>query len=293
MTTHYGRQLWDSAEQTVSIPDEFPTGDFGGIWTRSKLWFVCNYLEQTVRGLKNKRSRFEGGLVYLDLFCGTGVTTAGKGSSCRYPGSPILAACVPEGFDRLILVDKDPSATTAVTARVRRTPFEGKLCVLTLNANEQPHQVEAEIPPKSLTIAFIDPYSLDIHFETIRRLASGKAMDLMVLFSDRLDLGRNVHKFYYPQEEENKLDRFLGTTDWRTRYEQLGNQSGLKVRSLFAEIYLNRLQSLGYQYTESHTLDGPNGPAFKLIFASKHDLGLKFFRIATQMDFDGSRSLFD
>lgn len=116
---------------------------------------------------------------------------------------------------------------------------------------------------------------------------------MIVLFSDRFDLGRNVHAYYYPSDERTKLDDFLGPVDWRSKLDGLADQTGAKVRSLFGKLYLEQLSKLGYLHTDTWPLDGPQGPVFSVIYASKNPLGLKFCRIAMKKDFDGNEGLFD
>lgn len=262
------------------------------MWTAKKLYFVCQYLEQFTRGMKNRKG-FSSGLTYVDLFCGAGVSSVkAEGRVRRYPGSPMIAASTPNKFDRLVLADINESNLDATRRRLEATSFDGEVHLFNGDSNKIIGDIKHCIPPDSLAVAFIDPYSLDVHFETIRTLAIDQQMDLLVLFSDRFDLGRNVHKYYYPAEEQSKLDRFLGADNWKVELEQLGNQAGDRVRALFAGIYLERLRLLGYSHSDSWPLDGPQGPVFRLVYASKHELGLKYCQIAQRRDFEGNRGLF-
>lgn len=290
----YGQEIWDDLVYRVQDDDGLPVFESKGMWTAHKLFFVCQYLEQTTRGLKNQRSKFPRGLTYIDLFCGKGVSVVRTedGSSKRFPGSPVIAASMPDGFDRLILVDIDKTALDAALARVAATGFSGEVIGFNADVNKEANRLAGLVPDDSLNIAFVDPYSLDIHFETIRQVASHRQVDFIILFSDRFDLGRNVHKYYYPNEERSKLDAFLGTREWREELDALGDQSGGRVRELFASFYERQLKAIGYGHTEHWPLEGPQGPVFRLFFASRHQLGLKFCDIATRKDYHGDRGLF-
>lgn len=294
MPKDFGQEIWDELVDRVRVDDGLPVFESKGMWTAHKLFFVCQYLEQTTRGLKTRRAKFPRGLTYIDLFCGTGISVVRSedGSSRRFPGSPVIAASIPEGFDRLILIDKDADALNAALTRVAATGYAGEVLGRNVDVNGAASQVAGLVPEDSLNIAFVDPYSLDIHFDTIRQIASRRQLDLIILFSDRFDLGRNVHKYYYPNEEQSKLDSFLGTRDWREELDALGDQSGIRVRELFASFYERQLRAIGYVHTKHWPLEGPMGPAFRLFFASRHELGLKFCDIATRKDFQGNRGLF-
>ena len=293
MGRNYGRDLWDELCECVAEDDGLPVFESSGFWTADKLYFVCQYLEQTTRGMKN-RPHWKSGLTYIDLFSGSGISAVrdSSGKVHRYPGSPLIAASTPSPFDRLILAERDPSRLDALITRLGSTGFQGDIISFLVDSNESIADISAAVPTDSLNVAFVDPYSLDVHFETIKQLASTRALDLILLFSDRFDLGRNVHRYYYPQEEQSKLDHFLGTTDWRQRLDQLDNQSGQGVRELFARIYSEQLQTIDYNHIEHWPLEGPNGPAFRLFFASKHQLGLKYCRIALSESRQDGRGLF-
>lgn len=194
---NHGDELWRQLVNEVSVDDGLPCFDSPGIWTAKKPYFLCQYLEQTTRGMKARRG-FPSGLTYIDLFCGAGVSTVRSpdGRVRRYPGSPVIAASTPEAFDRLVLVDIDDVKLDATRQRLDRLGRLGRARLVSGDANKIIDQVVAMVPHDSLNVAFVDPYSLDVHFETIRRLAEQRALDLVILFSDRFDLGRNVHHYY-------------------------------------------------------------------------------------------------
>lgn len=237
---------------------------------------------------------FPDGLCYIDLFCGAGSSDAimDDGVTKKFPGSPYIAASIQNGFNKLILVDESEIAINAVQKRISSTSFSGKTVYLCKDTNTIANEICDQIPKRSLGITFVDPFSLDIHFETIKTLANRRRMDFIILFSDRFDLGRNVHKHYYPSEEETKLDRLLGHSDWKTRYEEMASHEGIHIREFFAREYVQSLSKIGYEYTKHWPLRGPNGDAFRLVYASKHPLGLKYCEIALQTDLYGTGSLF-
>ena len=50
---------------------------------------------------------------------------------------------------------------------------------------------------------------------------------------------------------------------------------------------------LDIPHLDRETIKSAKGPPYKLIYASKHDLGLKFWNIATSRDASGQRDLFE
>ncbi len=294
MSRNRGRVLWDALCAQVLQDDGLGEFTSKGSWTAQKLFFVCQYLEQVTTAMTGNPG-FPDGLVYIDLFAGSGVSAVEAPGTRprRYPGSALIAASTPKPFDRLILVEADQSRLGALKQRIGAMRAEEGLYFIHGDVNLMADRIIALIPPRALNIAFIDPYSLDIHLDTIRTLARNRPLDLIILFSDRFDLGRNVLHYYYPDTELGKLDRFLGTSDWRPQLDSLDDQSGNKVRALFAEFYLKQLKQLGYAHSQSWPIDGPNGPAFRMVYASKNPLGLKFCDIALRESLGRERGLFD
>jgi three-Cys-motif partner protein len=291
---NYGREAWDRACTCVRQPDNLPFFATGGMWTAHKLYFLCSYLEQVARGM-NKNIAFPDGLHYIDLFCGRGVSVVldDAGVDRRLPGSAVIAASLGSGaFRGMTLVDQERENVDASVARVRRCGYDGTVHAHCGDVNSIIDEVVSRLPNRALSVAFIDPCSLDVHYNTIRRLASQRAVDLLILFSDRIDLQRNVTDVYLPRKSD-KLDLFLGNdSNWRERHSQLPEQSGPALRQMFADIYKEQLAKLGYVHSKSWSLPGPRGPMFRLVFASKHELGLKYCDIAASEDFQGQRGLF-
>ncbi|HEX2838607.1 MAG TPA: three-Cys-motif partner protein TcmP [Phycisphaerales bacterium] len=292
---HRGREAWNKAMSATSGDDNLPVVTTGGMWTAQKLQYLCYYLEQFCTGMHGNRA-FPDGLTYIDLFCGCGVSVVQEPGERprRYPGSAVIAATLgpTKSFSRLVLVDEDRSNLNAAIARVQKAKYAGEVKPHWGDVNSIIDRVAADIPARSLNFAFIDPYSLSAHYKTIEKLSKARAMDLLVLFSDHVDLVRNVHQNYYPRKSL-KLDLFLGEEcDWRSHYNKMDDHSGSRLVELFADLYCSQLARLGYAHHKTWSLDGPKGPMFRLVFASKHPLGLKFCNIAGTEDIGGQRGLF-
>lgn len=289
-----GREAWDRICAAVADDSGEMAFADGGIWTAKKLFALCCYLEQFTRGMHGN-PRFRAGITYLDLFAGSGlcrVTTDGRVRN--YPGSAVIAAAISESkpFDRLLLVEADPLKLSACVERVHATGFRGELRTWSGDCNQLVGSVREAMPAGSLTVAFVDPYSLGIHFSTIRQLVRMRAVDLMILFADAIDIVRNVEEYYLPHEQ-SKLDEMLGeSSGWREDWSRLTSRNGGSVRQMFADIYARQLAKLGYTHSKSWPLDGPHGPLYRLVYASKHERGLQFCEIAVNEDFEGNAGLF-
>lgn len=288
----YGREVWQRLCEFAAT-DPSPLSFSGGVWTARKLFFLCHYLEQTTRAMAGN-PKFPNGLCYIDLFASSGICDVryDSGTIRRYPGSALIAAGMPRPFSRLIMVDKSSDKLDACVERIRRIGFTGQVERIASDANRVVEQITNSVPHGSLNVAFVDPLSLDIDYATIERLAAGRPLDLIILFADAYDIVRNVAEYYYPRRSNN-LDKFLGEhSHWRKRWDVLHDRSGPNVRQMFAEVYLEQLARIGYKHSRSWPIDGPSGPVYRLVFASKHPLGLKFCEIALNEDFEGTKGLF-
>ena len=284
------RDQWRELCDAVAEDDGLPTWEEANFWTKHKLYFWHRYIDITTPAMRNKPA-FPQGLVYVDLFAGSGICTL-KDTKERIPGSTLIAARASAPFARIIACEENPDSSGALRDRLDKTLVKQRCHVLTGDCNDLVDQVVALIPQGTLTLAFIDPKGLDAHFETIAALSRERRVDFVVLFADAYDIVRNVD-LYERQETQSKLDRVLGTTSWRERWEQVPNRSGVNVRRFFAEIYKEQLEErLGYTQFGEKTIYGDHGPLYRLIYASKHELGLKFWNEAIKKDASGQRELF-
>lgn len=284
------RDRWPELCNLMEKDDGLPTWEEAQHWTQQKLYFWYRYLNITTNAMFDNPT-FPGGLVYVDLFAGAGICTL-KESHKRIPGSVLIAANMEKPFYKIIACEENKKFALACAKRLERTHVKNRCHVLRGDCNQLIDQVISLIPPNTLTIAFIDPKGLDAHFATIEKLSKKARVDFVALFADAYDINRNVE--LYSKDPNSKLDQVLGpNSEWRQKYSKLPNQSGDNVRNLFAEIYKDQLcNHLGYTVFGQETIKSVKGPLYKLIYASKHDLGLKFWNIATSKDVSGQRELF-
>lgn len=260
-----------------------------GSWTEHKLLLWHRYLEITTVAMRSNPAW--SGLVYVDLFCGPGVCVTREGGK-RLPGSPILAAHAARPFDRLLLVDKHGPTANACRERILRGPAAKYARVWEADSADVIDEVCAEIPKKSLTLAFVDPTDLGLSFSSLEALATQRRVDFLLYFADAIDLNRNVDR--YVNEEASKIDRMLGSkVDWRGELRKLPSLDLNKVRELFLRLLTDRLRSqLGYEGFRAVPIHGPKGLMYSLLYASKHPLGVKFWDSVSLVEPGGQGKLF-
>lgn len=232
------------------------------------------------------------GVVYVDLFAGPGVCEI-RNTGERFPGSPLIAAHSPKPFRKILLCEIRPDLAAACEARLARDISRSRFDVLIGDCNQMIDQVVPQIPHGALVLAFLDPTGLHLWFETVRKLAAHGPVDLLVLFPDAYDILRNEKHLYFDQPDSN-LDRVLGQgSNWREKIERLDSSDSAARRRLFAEIYKGQLESRGdYVCFEEEVIRGPQGPLYRLIYATKHHRGADFWRKSVAKEKSGQVRMF-
>lgn len=279
---------WFELCQALLADDGLPTRS-SGTWAEDKLYFWNRYIEITTKAMVGKPS-WPGGLVYVDLFAGPGICEI-RETGKRIPGSPLIAVNAPKAFTRIFLVELDADLASACRARVASCPNGRNCVVLNDDCNVAVSTIVKQIPAGALTVAFIDPEGLQIHMSTIRALSARGAVDLLILFPDAMDVARNLDTYF--SEGNTQLDRVFGTSDWRTRWAELGDSGGAALRNFLAKEYQDQLRvQAGYSHFRQHPIRGPRGPLYKLVYATKHEMGVKFWDESVAKNLKGGRPLF-
>lgn len=273
------RSLGVSESQAIySANDDFYTSEVGS-WAEAKYRLVQMYNELFATGMKNiwhKR-------VYIDLFAGAGKARIRKSNKVVL-ASPMLALNVPHKYDRYIFCDEDKINIEALQARVAKEFPNVDAHFVVGDCNEEIDKIMALIPPPSktnkvLSFCFVDPFSLNIEFETIQKL-SLYLMDFLILLALSMDASRN--ESIYVNENNQRIDKFLGITDWRSRWEE-AKQKNQSFRKFLAMEYASQMVNLRYKKESLDTMiemrsDENNLPLYHLAFYSRHPKGYEFWR---------------
>ena len=257
--------------------------------TFEKLYWWYYYVSITTAALVGRPGKWPHRLTYVDLFAGPGVLISKDGQH-RMPGSPMIAAHAVKPFDRMIFCEKNPHLATACEQRLAAWGAAERSVVIAGDCNQVIAQVASAIPEDSLTLAFIDPTGLHVHFETLETLTQDRGVDLLILFADRMDIVRNVER--YATGESNKLDQMLGyDSRWRDAWQQLENRSVENICRLFNRIYQQELaRRLDYHEFESEVVRLPaRRGLYTILFASRHPLGRAFWKKSTEKTRSGPR----
>jgi three-Cys-motif partner protein len=247
-----------------------------GSWADDKYRRMGMYAEMFSTGMKNAwDSR-----VYLDLFAGPGHSRL-RGSGRHYLGSPLIALSLPDRFDRYIFADTNPDAIAALRARVGRRWPATDVRFVEGDANDRVPEILGNLPAtgRVLSFCFLDPYKLNIWFETVRQLAHGRNMDFLILLALYVDANRNLD--LYVREESGVIDRFVGDQEWRERWDAAREQR-MPFVAFLAEEYSRRMAEMGYLPMPLENMvkirtHEKRLPLYYLAFFSRHPRGLEFW----------------
>ncbi len=265
-----------------------------GPWAADKLAYLRRYiwfLNTTMRGKWQHRN-------YVDLMAGPGKNEV-RGTGEVLLGSPLIALTSEVPFTSYYFGDIKQANIRALRARCEGSSLSQLAAFAVGDCNDLVDAVVAQLKltqSTAITLAFLDPEGLELHWSTVSKLASIRRMDLIVNYPEG-GLNRVMSKVF-DRGETSPVDQFFGTPDWRAIYmEYLKNRHYPLHRSLI-DLYKARLSTLGYvevrnSYEPQMRNQLRNAPLYRLLFASKHPLGEKFWAVVTGQDSHGQRRILD
>ncbi len=272
--------------------------NFGGNWTEQKLICVAKYLQAYTTIMNNQQFNF----AYIDAFAGTGyryITLDEDPHETLFPelnnqdvvkfrqGSARNALEVQPEFKKYILIENDVERFKELEKLKEEFPEKNIECVHT-DAN----QYFLEKCDKNVSwanhraLVFLDPFGMQIEWNTIELIAKTKAIDLWLLFPigtvNRL-LKKNGE---IRQSIREKLNLFFGDDSWYEIFYKLATKNSLfgemekweKIGNIFSEIeqyFIERLQKSfsGVAANPLSLRNSKNVPLYLLCFAAGNPRG--------------------
>lgn len=203
---------------------------FGGRHTDDKLDRLRQYLSAFSKVLKNQ------GFVriYVDAFAGSGDRTHvlpalpllgndhADPQNLTVPGSARIALEVEPPLDVFVLIENDPRRFKALEAlreeysdrKIHCYPGDANRAVSTL-CRTLPWHGSREVPGGMRAVIFLDPYGMEVDWETVEAIARTKAVDLWYFFP-LMGLYRQAARdiINIDETKRKRLNRVLGTDSW-------------------------------------------------------------------------------
>ncbi|HEX8292612.1 MAG TPA: three-Cys-motif partner protein TcmP [Pyrinomonadaceae bacterium] len=280
---------------------------FGGDWTTEKLELVRRYLVAYTTALKNRRFR----TAYIDAFAGTGRRAprrrkksddSSQVSMFELPpeiyepetqefldGSARIALQVEPRFSKYFFIEKN-SKRAAELKKLQDEFLDKKddIHIKSEEANAYLQKFCRTVDWRARrAVLFLDPYGMQVEWETIKAIGATKSIDLWLLFPIGVAVNRML-----PRDGQifdvwrQKLDIMFGDPGWFDEfYEEstdrnlLGEQSELKKVANFnsiARYFVRRLETAFYgQVAQSprYLYNSRNNPLYLLCFATGNATG--------------------
>jgi three-Cys-motif partner protein len=249
------------------------------VWSLEKYRLVGSYCDIFTTGMYQHWHN----LVYIDLFAGAGYAKI-KESNKIYYSSSLIALSLQNPFTKYILCEQDIERYQSLKTRIERDFSHLDVTVLNRNSNEAIKDILSLIPSYSrnntvLPFCFVDPYSLNLNFNTIKTLGSRRLMDFLILQALHMDANRNFEK--YLKDENSRIANYLGKDNWREEFQRFCGGNSKNFVKFLSDQYNSQMADLGY--LSEHNMyqirsNEKNLPLYYLAFFSKHPRGLEFFK---------------
>ena len=257
---------------------------FGGSWTNKKLDSLKQYVLAYEKVMENQKFK----LLYIDAFAGSGYRKVKKDESPIgdfQKGSPLIILENTQRFDEYIFIEKDPDIFQTLKQiedqfSSKNLTFENedanvcikKLCETTNWTNHR-------------AVLFLDPFAMEVEWDIIKAIAQTQAIDLWILFPAMAVNRLLCRDGKIPEKLCKKLDKTLGTAEWREAFYQEKQQLSLfdknseieKVASFedIKRFYLDRLKTVfpGVTYNPLPLKNSKGSILFYLYFAVSNPRG--------------------
>jgi three-Cys-motif partner protein len=271
--------MWrDLAASLGMTPEEF---DRIGSWSEVKLEILKAYASAYTQALKNQDFQTR----YIDGFSGAGLAQS-KSSDQWVETSPLIAMRVEPAFEELHFVDMNPKKLgylEEISKNDSRVHVHRGDCNVVVPGLVKKH-VRYNKMERALCI--LDPYDLNLHWETVSSVARTRAADFVINFmivaANRGVLWRHREASEHAKEA---MTRFWGDTSWEEAayQEERGLFGPIRTKRgnlAIVEAYSRRLLAL----TPGLKIGTPfpvktegNSDIYYLIFGSMKGLGVKIW----------------
>ncbi|GIV10275.1 MAG: hypothetical protein KatS3mg019_2366 [Fimbriimonadales bacterium] len=288
---------------------------FGGEWTEKKLGVLEKYLEAYLTIMhRNTTARCSFTTTYLDGFAGTGRRYAKQDSALNigqiplenlrpeldeqiaqefveYEGSVLRALQKGKygGFNNYIFIETDEIAIEKLQSLKQEFP-EKNIEIINQDANSYIPQWCQSLGEYERAVVFLDPFGLQVCWETIKAIAHTKKIDLWLLTPLGAILRMLPRHSLPSQAFVDTLTRFFGTEKWQDAfYASTGQPKLFEEESDDMQRIIGVQQITGYfvkrlkqVFPPDHVLEEPmvlrnsrNSPIYMLCFAASNPKGGK------------------
>jgi three-Cys-motif partner protein len=286
----------------TSRPFESQGHLFGDDWTERKL----NILRKYLHAYTTIMAKYEFQFAYVDAFAGTGYRAAkaamrmsgkknalldlGEPEARFFAGSAKIALDTDPKFGTCIFIEKNAKRFTELEKLPQQRKYEGrKIQLIQEDANVFLEDFCKKKWKKHRAVLFLDPYGMQVSWETLTAIANTKAIDTWILFPLGIGVNRLLKKDgNIPRQWRARLNDFFGEPDWYDVFYTPNPQASLfrdgypamqKIADFDAigEYYIKRLKTI-FPYVAENPFrlhNSCNNPMYLLCFGTANKNAVK------------------
>jgi len=306
---------YKSPEEENALMANEPQKNWGGAWTEEKLDAFEKYVKAYLTIMKKYATENDWKLFYFDAFAGSGsreaipedvgdieatlfgdeeIVEIAEQTSYKGAAERVLGINVDGfSFDYYYFVDKDEKSLQALEGKLKGK-FPNKTNCIAFkpgDANERILELVnyAKNHPKCAALVLLDPFGMQLSWETIRVLKEIKHIDLWILVPSGVIINRLLTrsgKILCPERMEKSfgipIDEIQNYFyEQVTEYSLFGEITRQQKRDntihRIAQLYLDLLgKEFAHAIQEPLVLrNSTNCPIFHFVFASHNEIGVK------------------
>ncbi len=235
---------------------------FGGPWSDIKLDALERYLKAYTTALKNQPFK----IGYIDAFAGAGEIPSNEGSDeddqhdlpledtdyaaeAYRHGSPLIALETTPPFDSFVFIDNDSESMAELQNQIeQRGLSDRKLHFQLGDANAKLVELSGKNWKEHRAVAFLDPFAMQLRWETLQAIAGTKSIDMWLLFPAMAVSRVLPRSGEVPEAWQHKLNETFGSDGWKTAFY------AEEAPNLFGESTVKKLEGF-YERLSSFVTD--------------------------------------
>ena len=273
-----------------------------GPWAEEKLDCLRKYLSAYTTIMRKQSFK---GYFYVDAFAGSGALKIRRAQSngqqsllesttsepedpyhVNYlAGSPRVALGIKHQFTHYVFVEPDPTRCAQLQQLKAEFPSSrSEIRIRNQDCNTYLETLLSGNRPwnKWRGIVFLDPFGMQVPWDTIIRLAATKSIEILINFPVNMAIQRLLKRSgEFSSRERDKLDQYFGTDEWFDRLyvkeTDLVGDHMTKVQGssdVLVRWYRDRLKRVfRYVSTAREIQDTKGRPLYYLIFAGHNRKG--------------------
>lgn len=264
-----------------------------GAWSRKKLNLLGEYLAAYTSIMNTPKVRsWCTGCYYIDAFAGS-VTPWDKEMQQYIDGSPLVALNTSPDFDGYDFIEINAGRFKEKLEPLK-DEFPAK--VIHIHLGDSNEVIRKTILPQFSTrggkrgFVFLDPYGLELIWETVEALGTAGVFDVFINFSV-MGVTRQCSGIPPTGEHKAMINRLMGAEDWVDEVYTENQQRSLpgfekitcelerikeKVTEKLIEYYRKRLKTC-FKHVSKHVImrNKMNAPLYAMMLASQASLAVK------------------